>query len=546
MKKRGSTTSIFLIVGVVIAAFAGLAVYLLKGKTTAVTSQPLTSKVFQGEFVWKVLDSGKIESSKSISIDCQLDSEEWDGSPLSEVMAEGTVVKPGDIVAKFDSTKIQKQLQTQEIMVNSAEANVAEKQSSLDAAVEEKEEYFSTEGTYVRDQLKAKTELIQAKKDHQTANEYVVHSRKMFAKGYITANQLEQDRQSVDQHAAKVRVAEIELALLKRTRKRKTIEFESKIKAAEISLSNAKENHKLEIQQYERIQKRLKNCEVVVPAKVHGQIVYPNRWDPFNDRQFVLKPGAKIREKQPIVLIPNPKHMQVKASVNEANIVNIKKGLDVDIKLDAIRGLELKGVVERVGQFAEKDNRFGGGGVNKYSVIVKIIDPPNNIRSGMNASVNFIIERKQETRQIALQAIYEQDDIHFCFVKKGDRWERRQIKIGSNNDKHAVVLDGLEADEEVALNPGGYRDLLDFPKESKESKPSQDSKNSKDSKTSGENVDKADTAESSEGVEKGSTSKDEADDEEPGDGIEDEDLELMGDDDFDFENDDDIDAIECD
>jgi multidrug resistance efflux pump len=452
--RRASITGILLAILCVVAV--SLVIFVMFAlQSTGDEEEPILFEVIESRFEWQILDQGTVESSRNISIDCEIESEDFEGTPILEIIEEGKIVQPGEIVARFDPAKINVRLQQQKVKVNETGAAVAEAQSLLDAAVEEKIEYFSElDGVLARDRTKLESELIQAEKENEKAIEYLEFSKRLAARGYITESQYRQDKQSLEQTESKIRLATIELALLSRTKKRKGIEFDSKVNAAHIKLDNAVETNQLELAQLEKIKSLLSKCDVVVPEGISGQIVYPDRWDRMNDRKFVLEVGSKIREKQAVVLIPNPAYMQVKATVNESRIVSVKKDMEVTIKLDALPGEELKGIIERVGQFAE-DQGWMSNGVNDYPVIIKIIDPPPALRSGMNASIAIHIADKPSAIQVPFLAVCENQGKFYSVVQTKNGWEAVEVKIGMRNDKMICIEQGLKAGDMVVLNPRG-------------------------------------------------------------------------------------------
>ncbi len=134
-------------------------------------------------------------------------------------------------------------------------------------------------------------------------------------------------------------------------------------------------------------------------------------------------------------------------------------GQEVEITLDARSDSPLKGKVVSVSQFAQKD-RWESSGVNKYQVKVSIDSPPKYIRSGMNASIRIVVEKKTSALQIPVQAMMEVDDDVFCIVRKGDSWEKRKIETGTISSDTACVLSGLTKGEEVVMNPRAFEALV--------------------------------------------------------------------------------------
>ncbi len=467
-KNRNGSTISTVVIAIGVLAIFGVSAYFLTGQIQVATDdEPITAIAEKGLFEWEVLDQGKVESSKSVSINCQVaNAEDWAGTPVLEVVPEGTIVKPGDVVAKFDPTKFEDRINIQEIQINEAENNLAQAKSDLEAAKEEKIEYFSSDGTFARDSTKLNNELIQMERQQRQAKEYHQFSLRLEAKGYISRDQLELDRQAVEESLGKVQLAKIEIALLQRTRTRKEIEFDSKIRASEIKVTNAQNSLDIEKKKLSRIEKQLALCTVKVPDEVHGQVVYPDRYDHQNNRRFVLEAGVKIREKQEVVRIPNPRFMRVRATVNESRIIYIEEGQKVRIKVDALQGKELEGEVGTVGQFAAgNEESFLGSGVNKYRVEIKINNPPLNLRSGMNASIWISVERVEDVVQIPIQGIQEKKKKFYCLVKNEDSYETREIKIGPKSDTRVCILEGLDEGDEVVLNPRSMKDHFLPPEE---------------------------------------------------------------------------------
>ena len=376
------------------------------------------------------------------------------------------MVKSGDFVAELDSSNIDLQLKQQEITVNSAKSKLATEKSNYESAIEEKNEFLDPHaGVYLRDITKAQNAKAKTHTTVSQAKQFYNHSKKLNDKGYITLTQLEQDKNTYREAEMADRLANIEIELLKIGRKRKLTDLDTKIEAARVAVENAKTNLEIDTAELKKIKKMQDNCTIRVPfgangEVIKGEIVYPDRYDHFTDRKVVMEPGTKISAKQSVALIPDPSKMQVNGKVSESKIVHVDVDQEVEIILDAQAKQKLKGKVKSVSQFVQKD-RWGNSGVNNYQVIVSISDPPEIIRSGMNASIRIIIKREENVLQIPLQSMMEIDEEIYCIVKKGESWEKRKIKTGTISSDSACVLEGLEEGEQVVLNPRAFENLVE-------------------------------------------------------------------------------------
>src|SRR5262249_29284944 len=148
------------------------------------------------------------------------------------------------------------------------------------------------------------------------------------------------------------------------------------------------------------VQEQIKKCTIV--ATQPGQVVYANQFDSWrgsSNAEFVVTPGTMVRERQVIIRLPNPDDMQVKATVDEAPVPWVRHGLPVTIRVDALKEEILEGVVTKVNQYAEPSS-FSSGSIKRYGTYVKILDPPPELRVGMNAEVRIHVERKANALQV--------------------------------------------------------------------------------------------------------------------------------------------------
>ena len=81
----------------------------------------------------------------------------------------------------------------------------------------------------------------------------------------------------------------------------------------------------------------------------------------------------------------------------------------------------------------------------------------------MTAEVGIHVEHYDRALQIPVQAVYEFKGHTFSLVKNGDRWDTREIEIGSSNDVTVTIKSGLEEDEMVVLNPKRHLEKMNFP-----------------------------------------------------------------------------------
>lgn len=478
--RRGLSVFAVLIGLVSVSLVAGSIFYFgFAGNDKRVTIQPILTNVDQGEFVSQVLDQGEVQSSENIEIRCQARARNGALSVISNVQ-EGTMVTPGDFLVRLDSTSFEKELETQKVAVANAETGVIQAQAALAAAEATLKEYIN--GVFVEKEKSIQNEIFDAETAIKTAEQELAqaqavlgHSRKLANKGFITNQQLDSDEFSVQRAELQVKKGNNSLALANTklnvlrdiTREKEVNTLKSDIEAAKVKLRNQEEAFKVEQNQEQEIIDQIKYCEVVVPEGVSGQVVL-GKEQSRGGNDWVLEEGASVRENQVMIRLPNPDKMEIKALINEQSITRIRTGMPVSIKVDALNNISLRGVVTKVNQYAESSGWMSSS-VRKYAVIVKILDPPETLKPGMNASCSIQVEYQKDVLKAPIQTVYAVGNRQFCLVKTGeDQYETREVEIADDNSQVVWIKSGVKNGEELVMNPGAYTEVMDLPEQNLE------------------------------------------------------------------------------
>ena len=217
-------------------------------------------------------------------------------------------------------------------------------------------------------------------------------------------------------------------ALQEFTLKKEEKRLDTDIGTAKSKVATEKSKQAIEEKKLREIQSQIDKCTIRAPTA--GQVVYANTYSSRGgSSEFVVEPGAPVREQQSILRLPDAANMQVKAKVNESRITLVKQGMPVVIRCEALDGETLSGEVTKVNQYAEPTSYFGSP-IKVYSTFIKIIDPPPEVRTGLTAQVSIQVDRRENVLQIPIQAVVEHGGKHYCLVL------RRGRPPGSPRDRH--------------------------------------------------------------------------------------------------------------
>jgi len=155
----------------------------------------------------------------------------------------------------------------------------------------------------------------------------------------------------------------------------------------------------------------------------------------------------------PVVVLTSGKKLEVGISIPEILISQVKKGQKATIKMDAIPGQSLKGIVVEVGVSPTR-----GGAA--YPVSVRIEDSHTSLRSGMTAevSIQLVSSSKKEIIVVPAFAVGEDRSGRFVFaVKPQDEVYgtivRKQVEIGEITSQGLEIISGL-TDGDVVVTAG--------------------------------------------------------------------------------------------
>lgn len=409
------------------------------------------------------------------------------GTGIIRIVDEGSRVKSGEVIVELDSSRLRNESTQQRILVEQAESaeeqaaknvaiqktqnesDISAAQLKLDLARLDLEKY--KEGDYIQEKSTIEGEITLAKEDLTRAEEKYEFTKRLSKKGYATQSELEADRIAVTKARIARDVADSKLnVLMTYTYKRQMAEMEAnalefarelervRLKAAaalaqfESTLSAAKLTAEVERQKFQKLMTQIKACTIRAPRD--GLVVYANT-NTRRSQEPQIYEGAKVRERQALIHLPDTSKMQVDARVHESKIDSVREGLSTKIRVDARPGEVFYGVVDMVSLVPISGN-WPNINLKEYVTTIAIHDEESRVmtlKPGLTAEVEILVERIESALQIPIQAVIERGGKHFAFVLTPQGVVRREVSVGKTNDIMIVIEDGLREKEKVILNP---------------------------------------------------------------------------------------------
>lgn len=153
--------------------------------------------------------------------------------------------------------------------------------------------------------------------------------------------------------------------------------------------------------------------------------------------------------------------MTVKAQVSEADIMNVKAGQEAYFTVLGADQKRYQGVIRAIEPGPtllsgdDSDLTIGDDEAIYYSALFDVENPAQALRIGMTAQVSIVQEQANNAVLIPSQVLVGKPGPHGTYrvaVKRGDKIEPREVRVGINNKVYAQILSGLTAGDEIVLS----------------------------------------------------------------------------------------------
>ena len=468
----------------------GLFAFSVFSNGTADVTDVLTHRVERSNLRITVTERGNLESQKTVDGICQL---RGYSNKIIYIVEEGKTVQEGEVVVRFDSAEIDKEIAEQEIefaqaeslvettkqevevKINEGKSAVAAAQLELTLARLDLEKY--EQGDYKVELSDLQGQIALAEVELERSRDAFENFKALVKKGFREPQQLKSEKQQVAYAEFNLERDKSKLRVLEDfTKKRQLTEFRAKAEEAERKLARAIATDKatvskakaeaesakgvlaMERKNLDEWLEQREKCEI--KAEQTGVLAYAN--EDWYDSDRRIREGAIVYRRQKIFSLPDLKLMQVKVNVHESVVKKVKAGQKAKIRVVAFSNTTFVGTIKSVSQLADSSNSWRRGGVKEYTTIVTVDELPDiDIKPGMNAEVEILVDDLKDVIAVPVQAVTEHNHQHYAYVKNGADFDRVPVEVGESNTRMVQIVSGLEVGIDVALDARA-RGIIDF------------------------------------------------------------------------------------
>jgi RND family efflux transporter MFP subunit len=452
-----------------------------------------------------ITERGSLESQIRTEIRCEVENSSVDrsgtpGTQIIFIVPNGSAVKQGDLLVELDSASIRDRLDRQTLDLQKAKSSFiqarakyenqvtqnetaeAEAKLKCDLAELQLQMYMDKEsGEYklALDEIdrgidEAKNLILESQAALELQKTEKSGIQTLFELGYRANSDLQQSRfkflqaedklsaamnklttgqasrhqmeRYVQQMKQKSLQGDLDTAL--RSLKQVKTDNESKLEQAKAAKDEAESAEAKETERLAKLKTQLDKCKIFAPHD--GMAVYSRESRYSNDTE--ISEGVTVRERQQILDLPDLSRMQVKTQIHEAVLDQIQPGLPVTIRVDAFPNRRYVGLVEDVA-VVPTSSGWSGSSVKTYDCVIRIPERVESLKPGMTAIVDIHADRIRNVLAVPVQAVFQIDKDHWCYIDGPAGAEKRKVELGRSNDKFVHITNGLALDNRVVLNP---------------------------------------------------------------------------------------------
>ena len=442
------------------------------------------AKVEEGPLVINLLESGSLKPREQITIKSQVEGR----VSILYIRPEGERVKKDDLLVELDSSTLTDNRLNQDITVQNAEASYVQAQENLEVvknqakadidkaelnlrfAEEDLTKY--KDGEFPKNLNEAESKVTLSEEELKRAQDKLEWSKKLYDEKYLSETEYRSDQLSCHRYELDLKSAKNNLALLKDyTYKRQIAQLESDVSQSKMALERTQRSTRANVVQAEatlrarelelnrqksRLEKmidQISKCKILAPAD--GQVIYAtSSQGPF--RRMNAEPlaeGQEVYERQELIYLPVGDVFVAEIKVHETNLKKIYVGLPCRIRIDALPGQVFNGKIIRIAPLPDAQSMFMNPDLKIYATQVELEGGGDVLKSGMNCEAEIIVEQHEKAKYVPVQSVVKISGQPVVYVKTPHGVEKRNVKVGLDNNRMIHVLEGLEVGEEVQMTP---------------------------------------------------------------------------------------------
>ncbi|HTR50598.1 MAG TPA: HlyD family efflux transporter periplasmic adaptor subunit [Kofleriaceae bacterium] len=393
------------LIGVVVLGALGVGVgRVLRGGGTH--DELATFTVDKAKFVRRVHAEGNLRPVKATPILVPESEGDFGALKVAWLAPDGTAVKKGDVLVRFDPSAPEKQLRDGEADRASANAKLGE------------------------EQIKSKAAIADRKTDAELANDELAEQRKFQSKDrtIFSRNQIIESEVDEQLDTAKQQHAEKAQQIEGRLSKSNTAVIAVERQKADLSISHAKT--------------ALASMQVVAP---HDGIFVLNR----NWRGETPKLGDSLEPGEDVGELPLLDEMEAEVFVLEVDGSGLADKQPAEVVVEARPDHVYQGKIRLVDKLAKP--RQPGSPVQYFAVVIALAETDRAVmKPGQRVRATLVLDQ-EDALAVPRQAVIDREGKNIVYRQTASGFEPVTVELGTATAGRVVIKSGLAAGDVIAL-----------------------------------------------------------------------------------------------
>jgi len=383
----------------------------LPGMTRSDARTVASAPVIKGDFEVTIKLRGEMKAQRSVTLSAPASVSEV---KLVKLAANGAPVKAGDVVVEIDATTERDRL--------------LERQSSVR-------------------QVDAEIEKVRAQARIQDEQDRLDQAQAQFG---VESAKLEVRKQEI---VSAIEAGKAKLAL--ETAQRKLAEVQERItshqKGQAADLDQSQQKRKKASNDVSLATRNIQHLTIKSPISGILNVLQNWRAGGFGMGQAPeFKAGDRAWPGAALVEIPDLTSLVVELNIEETDRGRVATAQPAAVKVEAVSDKSMPGKIQAISTLSQA-SFVSWPPVKTFRALVTLDSLDQRLRPGMSSSADITVERLTGVILVPARAVFDQGGKVLAYVKKGSKWEPREITTGEKNETQVVVREGLQPGETVAL-----------------------------------------------------------------------------------------------
>ncbi|MFO7831717.1 MAG: HlyD family secretion protein [Desulfuromonadaceae bacterium] len=470
---------------VVLIILGGMALWLWPSFDDAGTpGQRVSVAVTRGALTINVLTDGTIRPSDQVVISNTMEGR----TTILSLVDEGTMVQKGDLLIELDASALEERLVEQQIRLqndeaayiqarenlavvkNQAQSDVEQAQLALEFARVDLEKY--EQGEYPAEVDEARARITVSQEELRRAEERHEWSKVLFEEKFLSQTELQADALAAQKARLDLDLSRGKLELLREyDYPRRIKELRAEVKRTSMALERIKRKAAADVVQAEanlkakkavleqsrtRLEKiKTEISKTRIRAPQEGMVVYATSTKAsWRGNVEPLDEGQEVRERQELIYLPSSKSKAVETKIHESDLQQVHVGQQAIVRVDALPQETFAGTVTNIGVLPDATSAWLNPDLKLFSVDISLEREHEQLRSGMNCAVEIVHSTLVDVLFVPLQAVVMEQGKSYVYKTGADGDPVRvRVQVGPANAHHVQILEGVQEDERVLLNP---------------------------------------------------------------------------------------------